>query len=142
MGSRTVKIVGAIIGLVGMVWAIVRLYPALGIMFTWIFSSESEKILAGWLLIIILIAWIVSIIGIALGFVTKRSGGGVIIVSGLLFLAVWLFMFFGPYTQTALTETVYNFIDTSLNGSWGWIFPLEAILFLAGGIIVFAGRVS
>jgi len=108
-------------------------------MFTWVGSSTAEEQIAGWLLIILLVGWIVSIISMILGFVTRRSGGGWFIASGALFLAIWLFCYFStpmfnPY------PTIYNFIDASLDGS-GWLFPFEAILYRVGAIIIWIGRV-
>ena len=126
-GNNT-KIIGVIIGLVGVIIAIILLVPGLSAIWAWTEGSNNQTILSGYLILAILIAWVVAIVGVVLGFITERYGGLFFIVAAGICIGIFSYCFIASFDSPA--PSVYSFVTI----------PFGGILYLVGGIITIIGE--
>ena len=122
------KIIGVIIGLVGVVIAIILLIPGLQPMMAWTDGSNNQTILSGYLILTILIAWVAAIIGVVLGFITEQYGGLFFIVAAGICIGIFLYCFIFSFDSP--DPSVFSFVTI----------PFSGILYLVGGIITILGE--
>ena len=126
-GSKT-KIFGVIIGLVGVIIAIILLIPGLPAIMAWTDGSNNQIILSGYLILAILIAWVVAIVGVILGFITERYGGLFFIIAAGICIGIFLYCFISLFDGP--NPSIYSFRAI----------PFGGILSLFGGLITILGE--
>ncbi len=122
------KIIGVIIGLVGVIIAIILLIPGLQPMMAWTDGSNNQTILSGYLILTILIAWVVAIVGVVLGFLTERYGGLFFIVAAGICIGIFSYCFISSFDSP--DPSVFSLVTI----------PFGGFLYLVGGIITILGE--
>ena len=128
MKIHTLKLIGILISLVGIIIAIIVLIPGLPAIMAWTYASDNQTIISGYLILTILIAWIIAIIGVFLGFLTKEYGGLFFISAAGICLGIFLYCFIISFESP--NNSVYSFVR----------FPYSGLLYLFGGIITILGE--
>ncbi|MFX1395294.1 MAG: hypothetical protein ACFFAH_17280 [Promethearchaeota archaeon] len=94
----------------------------------WTDAPTHQSIISGYLILTILIAWIIAIIGVVLGFLTRGYGGLFYISAAGICLGIFLYCLIFSFESP----------DTSVHSFVG--IPYSGLLYLIGGIITTMGE--
>lgn len=127
MEIERIRLIGLILGLVGVIISIIRLIFAFPLIPVWLNGKNISRIIAAILLIVILLAWIIALIGIPYAYYLKK--GTFLMAAGIMQCSVLIFALF------------YRFDSTVLN-AYNFFVPLELLFYLAGGILFTIARIQ